>query len=179
MRMTFLVLCLLAAASSGAAAQTTATVAEKGPTITGVTVTNAGTYTVQSTSTAAHAGQLSPTGTIGTESDWHFVSDAPDVAGKVGTQFGIEFRIDGAPAGDNVTLYLVLAFPPQGIRNPNTGDTMHAANIAFPNMKIGALCLLGYGFDNAWEIVPGVWKQQVWYQNHMLAERSFVVTKPE
>ncbi len=179
MRMTFLVLWLLAAAASGAAAQTTATVAEKGPTIAGVTVTNAGTYIGQSTSAAAHAGQLSPTGTIGTEADWHFVSDAPDVAGKVGTQFGIEFRIDGAPPGDNVTLYLVLAFPPQGIRNPNTGDTMHAANIAFPNMKIGALCLLGYGFDNAWEIVPGVWKQQVWYQNHMLAERSFVVTKPE
>jgi hypothetical protein len=179
MRMTFLVLCLLAAAASSAAAQTTATVAEKGPTITGVTVTNAGTYTGQSTGTAAHAGQLSPTGTIGTAADWHFVSDAPDVAGKVGTQFGIEFRIDGAPPGDNVTLYLVLAFPPQGIRNPNTGDTMHATNIAFPNMKIGALCLLGYGFDNAWEIVPGVWKQQVWYQDHMLAERTFVVNKAE
>ena len=56
---------------------------------------------------------------------------------------------------------------------------MHAANIAFPNMKIGALCLLGYGFDNAWEIVPGVWKQQIWYQNRMLAERSFTVEKRE
>ena len=32
---------------------------------------------------------------------------------------------------------------------------MHTANIAFPNLKIGAICLLGYGFDNAWEIVPG------------------------
>jgi hypothetical protein len=54
-----------------------------------------------------------------------------------------------------VTRHLVLAFPPQGIRNPNTGDMMHAANIAFPNMKIGTLCVLGYGFDSAWEIVPG------------------------
>jgi hypothetical protein len=180
MRVPFLVICLLAAAAiGGAAAQTTATIAESGATVTGVTVTNAGTYTGQSASGPAHAGQLSPTGTVGTAVDWQFVSDAPDVAGKVGTQFGIEFRIDGTPPGDGVTLHLVLAFPPQGIRNPNTGETMHAANIAFPNMKIGALCLLGYGFDNASEIVPGVWKQQIWYQNRMLAERTFTVEKRE
>ena len=56
---------------------------------------------------------------------------------------------------------------------------MHTANIAFPNLKIGALCLLGYGFDNAWEIVPGVWTEQIWYQDRMLAERTFTVSKPE
>jgi len=133
MRVPFLVICLLAAAAiGGAAAQTTATIAESGATVTGVTVTNAGTYTGQSASGPAHAGQLSPTGTVGVAVDWQFVSDAQDVAGKVGTQFGIEFRIDGTPPGDGVTLHLVLAFPPQGVRKPNTGETMHAANIAFP-----------------------------------------------
>jgi hypothetical protein len=77
------------------------------------------------------------------------VSDTPDVAGKVGTQLGVEFRTDGTPPGDPVTLHIVLAFPPQGIRNPSTGNITHAANIAVPNMKIGALCMLGYGFDKA------------------------------
>jgi hypothetical protein len=101
------------------------------------------------------------------------------VAAKVGTQFGIEFRVDGKPPGDSITLHLVLAFPPQGIRNPNTGDMMHNANITIPNVKIGALCLLGYGFDNAWEIVPGVWTEQIWYQSRMLAERTFTVSKAE
>ncbi len=56
---------------------------------------------------------------------------------------------------------------------------MYAAKIAFPNMRIGALCLLGYGFDKAWEIVPGVWSEQIWYQDHMLAERSLTVGKVE
>jgi hypothetical protein len=111
--------------------------------------------------------------------DWHFVSDSTDVPGTVGTQFGIEFRIDGAPAGDGVTLYLALTFPPQGMRNPNTGETMHDARIAFPNVKIGALSVLGYGFDNGWETVPGVWTEQIWYQNRVLAERSFTVSKAE
>ena len=42
-----------------------------------------------------------------------------------------------------------------------------------------AAMLLGYGFDNAWEIVPGVWTEQIWYQDRMLAERTFTVSKPE
>jgi hypothetical protein len=178
MRLLVLVTSLLAAVPGAAKAQT-ATVPAPAATVSGVTVTNAGTYTAQSVSAPSHAGQLSPTNTIGTASNWHFVSNSTDVAGQVGTQFGIEFRIDGNPVGDGVTLHMVLNFPPQGIRNPNTGDMMHAANIAFPNLKIGALCLLGYGFDNGWEIVPGVWTEQIWYQGRMLAERSFTVSKPE
>jgi hypothetical protein len=178
MRLAMVVISLLAALSGAAAAQT-ATVIAPAATVSGVTVTNAGTYTAQSVSGPSRAGQLSPTGTIGSAADWHFVSNSTEVAGQVGTQFGVEFRIDGNPAGEGVTLHLVVKFPPQGIRNPNTGDMMHTANIAFPNLKIGALCLLGYGFDNAWEIVPGVWTAQIWYQDRLLAERTFTVSKPE
>jgi hypothetical protein len=122
-------------------------------TVSGVTVTNAGTYTALSVSAPSRAGQLSPTGTVGTASNWHFVSKSTEVAGQVGTQFGIEFRIDGNPVGDGVTLHMVLNFPPQGIRNPNTGDIMHTANIAFPNLKAGTLCLLGYGFGRPQALV--------------------------
>jgi hypothetical protein len=137
------------------------------------------TYTGKSISAPSRAGQFSPTGTIGTASNWQFVSDGSEVVGQVGTQFGIEFRIDGSPVAEGVTLHLVLNFPPQGLRNPNTGDMMRTVKIAFPNLKIGALCLFGYGFDNSWEIVPGVWTEQIWYQDRMLAERTFTVTKPE
>jgi hypothetical protein len=179
MRKPYISIILWLLAATGAAAAQTATVPEPKTTIDGVTVTNAGTYTGQSASRPARAGQVSPTGTVGTALDWRFVSSGQEVVGKIGTQFGIEFRIDGSPAGNAVTLHLVLTFPPHGIRNPNTGDMMHAANIAFPNMKIGALCVLGYGFDSAWEIVPGVWTEQIWYQDHMLAERTFTVSKPE
>jgi hypothetical protein len=178
MRKPLLVISLLAAVTGVAEAQTATTVAPVA-TVSGVTVTNAGTYTGKSISAPSRAGQLSPTGTIGTASNWQFVSDGSEVVGQVGTQFGIEFRIDGSPVGEGVTLHLVLNFPPQGLRNPNTGDMMHTVKIAFPNLKIGALCLFGYGFDNSWEIVPGVWTEQIWYQDRMLAERTFTVTKPE
>jgi hypothetical protein len=51
------------------------------------------------------------TGLVGTASNWHFVSSATDVAGQVGTHFGIEFRIDGNPVAEGVTLHMVLKFP--------------------------------------------------------------------
>jgi len=170
----------IAAAAGSAAAQTTVpTTAEPAATLDSLTITNVGTYIGQSTSAPAQAGQQSPTHTVGTLSDWRFVSDSSNVNGKVGTQFGIEFRIDGAPADDNVTLYLVLSFPPQGIRNPNTGETLHSATIALPNMKIGSRCVAGYGFDNAWEIVPGEWTEKISYRDRTLVERTFRVSTPE
>jgi Domain of unknown function (DUF3859) len=179
MRAPLLVAALIALSAGSAAAQTTSTVEAPGATVTGITITKAGTYTGDSVSAPARSGQESPTGTVGTHAAWTFVSDSNDVSGKPGTQFGVEFRIDGEPRGDGVTVYLLLIFPPQGIHNPNTGRTMYAAKVAYPNMKIGALCLVGYGFDNAWEIVPGQWTQQIWYQDKMLAERKFTVGKAE
>jgi len=190
MRMLGLSLCVLAAAAAGAAAQTppppnpggpdaSPTVTEEGPTVAGLTITHIGTYMATSTSAPARAGQLSPTNTIGTEAGWHFVSEGTDVPARLGTRFGIEFRVDGAPAGEPVTLYMALTFPPQGLRNPNTGAMLHGTRIAFPNVKIGALSLLGYGFDSTWEIVPGTWTEQIWYKDRMLAERTFTVGKDE
>ncbi|HUZ33696.1 MAG TPA: DUF3859 domain-containing protein [Xanthobacteraceae bacterium] len=157
----------------------TPTVVEPSASVTAVTVTHAGSFSGQSTSKPAEAGQQSPTRTVGTVSDWQFVSDSTAVDGKVGTQFGIEFRIEGTPAEAAVTLRLEVTFPPDGIRNPNTGERMHSAAITFPNMTIGALCLIGYGFGNAWEIVPGDWKLQVMYHDRVLAERTFTVGKPQ
>ncbi len=89
----------------------TATEVAPAATVSGVTVTNAGTYRSQSVSAPSGAGQFSPTGTIGTASNWHFVSKTSEVAGEVGIQFGIEFRLEGNPVGDTVTLHMVPSFP--------------------------------------------------------------------
>ena len=60
MRMLILVVCWLAAAQGTAAAQVA--------TVTGITITNLGTYIAQTTSAPAGAGQQSPTRTVGTDS---------------------------------------------------------------------------------------------------------------
>jgi hypothetical protein len=53
----------------GAAGAQTATVVAPAATVSGVTVTNAGTYRAQSVSAPSGAGQLSPTGTVGRASN--------------------------------------------------------------------------------------------------------------
>ena len=70
MRLPMLVISLLAAVSGAAAAQT-ATLAAPAATVSGVTVTNAGTYRAQSVSAPSRAGQLSPTGTC-----WQCLNEA-------------------------------------------------------------------------------------------------------
>src|ERR1700720_1100783 len=81
MRLPMLVISVFAAAFGGAAAQT-ATVTAPAATVSGVTVTNAGTYRAQSVSAPSGAGQLSPTGTVGTASNWLFARKPPEVPGR-------------------------------------------------------------------------------------------------
>jgi hypothetical protein len=69
MRLPMLAISLLAAVPGAAGAQT-ATVVAPAATVSGVTVTNAGTYKAQSVSAPSGAGQLSPTGTIGLPGVW-------------------------------------------------------------------------------------------------------------
>ena len=78
-----------------------------------------------------------------------------------------------------MTLHLVLDVPAAGNSQPEYRRHDAHRQYRLSDMKIGALCLLGYGFDNAWEIVPGVWTEQIWYQDRMLAERTFTVSKAE
>ena len=97
------------------------------------------------------ASSVQPCGSIAAE-DW----DAGGLLRDLG-------RIGGRhhdPVGDSVTMHMVLTFPRResAIR---IGRYDAYTNLSFPNLKIGALCLLGYGIDNAWEIVPGLWTEQI------------------
>ena len=76
MRLPFVAFCWLAAALSGAAAQTP-TVAEQTPTVTGITITKVGPTRRRPTSAPARPGQDAPTGTVGTDVNWHFLSVRP------------------------------------------------------------------------------------------------------
>ena len=152
MRLPMLVISLLAAVPGAAAAQT-ATVVAPAATVSGVTVTNAGTYTAQSISGPSRAGQLSSTGTVGRASDWHFVSDSTDVAARSAPS-SASSSASTAIRSATASRYIWCSLSPAGHSQSEYRRHMHTANIAVPNLKIGALCLLGYGFDNAWEIVP-------------------------
>jgi hypothetical protein len=97
------------------------------------------------------------------------------VPARLGVNFGFRFRIIGKK-GATVTLKKVTLIPQPGIQNPKTGDTKVRSEVSLEK-TIGDKEYSGYGFDSAWEIVPGIWTIEFWDGDRKLASQSFNVVK--
>ena len=95
----------------------------------------------------------------------------------LGTHFGFEYTIVGAPEGAKVSLRSIVIYPPGGIHPPGKAPVpQYAVNV---NRVIGGQSYLHwYAFDDPWELVPGTWTFQLWYGDHKIAEQSFLVVLP-
>jgi hypothetical protein len=94
-----------------------------------------------------------------------------------GTRFGFKYEITGLSA-DQIELRGVFIYPP--IRRPNGSIvTTHELPLS-PTMPRGGrvVGMIGYGFDEEYEAVPGQWTMQVWRRNKMVVEQTFNVYKP-
>ena len=103
-----------------------------------------------------------------------FVTRGPQIEARVGVHFGVQYRVAGAPDKAPINVKVVWKIPAPGITNPNNKNTYREASNERP-AKIGVTALTGYEFDNAWEVVPGVWTVEIWYGDRKLAEQSFAV----
>ena len=99
------------------------------------------------------------------------------VPAKLGLRFGFEYRIVGEPDDAPVPIKEVTVFPIQGLRSPETGKTIYREEIEREG-RIGKVSGKGYGFDHAWELVPGTWRFELWYSGRKLADESFQVVAP-
>ena len=45
-------------------------------------------------------------------------------------------------------------------------------------MIVGDTNFVSYGFDDAWEVVPGTWVLEFWVGDSKIGEQSFTVVKP-
>ena len=70
----------------------------------------------------------------------------------------------------------VTIFPSPGLRDPASSQPKTRSEYDW-STTIGEQSFRIYTFDSDWEIVPGVWTQQLWYQGRMLAEQKFTVVK--
>jgi Domain of unknown function (DUF3859) len=118
-----------------------------------------------------------PTGVAASVENVKKIEDTTTVPARHGFEFGIEYVIVGAPKGAQVPIRIVNVYPEQGLRNPKTHKTVQRSAIV-RNKIIGDVIYAGYGFENEWEAVPGVWKFELWHKNRKLAEQSFTVTRP-
>jgi hypothetical protein len=141
------------------------------PQVGSVALTNYGIYTGDVARNIADATM--PTGYRTDAANIHFTETTDTVVGRVGEAVGVEWRVDGAPQGAPLQVEWVIRVPDPGMRSPQ-GETTHIAKVPAGEI-IGKDFAEGYRFDNAWEIVPGVWTFELWYGDRKLASKSLTV----
>jgi hypothetical protein len=98
------------------------------------------------------------------------------VPAQPGIQFGMRYRVVGAPVGAPVTIKRVWLLPAPGFVQPGK-EPIHRLERADAT-TVGATLLAQYGFDDPWELIPGAWTQEFWNGDRKLLTRTFTVVKP-
>lgn len=108
----------------------------------------------------------------------HVLIQATDqIPAKLGITFGIAFVVDAPDNVREVNLRRITRFPAPGLTNPKTGAT-HSFNESLRTYQVGQKLHSTYGFDEEWEIVPGIWQIELWDGQHKVAGKAFSVTRP-
>jgi len=103
-----------------------------------------------------------------------FYESSRQVPARLGVQFGVRYRIVGAPDGQEATILVKWLVPEPGMRNPRTGVATRE-DVAAETVIIGTDRLAGYRFGQPWEIVPGKWTLELWSGSRRLADVAFTV----
>ncbi len=93
------------------------------------------------------------------------------VPARIGVAFGFTYFLKGEPEGTSIPLRYAWESP---------GITAPGKNVVFQEefpwtSKIGSYGRHLFRFEQEWELIPGVWKLQIYHGEQVLAEQSFTV----
>ena len=95
------------------------------------------------------------------------------VPARLGVSFGLEYRLTGEREGDAATIQIVEVPPKAGLLNPATQKRVHRESWRPSIVLVGATAIVGYKLEHDWEVVPGLWRFEIWQAGHKLAQQSF------
>jgi len=105
-----------------------------------------------------------------------FMRVTTNIHAAIGLKFGVEFVLEGPLTNAPADIAIVKHYPQPGILPP--GDTTPVLKSdTRRTVRIGEPTGVGYGFDDEWEIVPGVWTFEIWHEGRMLLRQSFLVER--
>jgi Domain of unknown function (DUF3859) len=100
-----------------------------------------------------------------------------NVPAQLGVEFGLRYRVVGAPKGSKISVKRNWLIPEPGFRAPNASQPIRRLERS-DDAVIGEATLVTYGFDDPWELVPGPWVIEFWYGNRKVGEQRFTIGKP-
>ncbi len=103
-----------------------------------------------------------------------FIEQTFRIPAILGIRFGFRYRINGTPKGKTVPIMIKKVYP--GLKDPMKPNMIYGHDYVRAH-EIGHVYGTGYGFDHAWELVPGMWTFQLQYEGKILGEISFEVYK--
>lgn len=117
-----------------------------------------------------------PTGEVTAVSAARNLQSTHTIKAHVGLEFGFQYVVVGSPAGAEVTLDIVHRYPAQGLKTPESAEPVRESRYQRTKV-IGETNYLGYGFEQEWEMEPGSWGFEIWYDGRRLAEETFSVER--
>ena len=104
-----------------------------------------------------------------------FVEETTRIPIIKGHRFGLRFVIVGEPAYKEIDLRIFRHRPP--VKNPRHKETSSLTTYT-RKAQLNIAQVIGYGFDEDWEMVPGEHRFQVYYGPKKLIEQVFTVYRP-
>lgn len=97
------------------------------------------------------------------------------VEGRLGVSFGLEYALHGRPPGASVPITIIVNLPKAGLKNPAKAERTYREQWTPSPKLIGGSNIVGYTFEHAWEVVPGMWIFEIWSGDQKLGEQWFCV----
>lgn len=105
---------------------------------------------------------------------WSIKSTTTQIPNKLGTEFGVAYRVKNKTQAATMNVEEVIIFPGGGLVNPSTGIRAKAdAEVIEIDPAVDQY--FSYTFDYPWEAKPGTWIFQVKRDGKVLLEKKFYV----
>ena len=98
------------------------------------------------------------------------------IPAKVNMFFGLEGTVIGAPKGTGIPVRIVWRYPQPGLKNP-AGGAAKLIDEYMDSAVIGKNFQFFWQLTRDWQIVPGVWTFEMWYQGRKLVSQNFTLVK--
>ena len=155
---------------SSLALLTDAPIHAQAPSVDRIDIVEYGTYSVDRRVQGRDARGINQA----TATNVQHATTTKEIPARIGTTFGLRYKIIGKPDEAPITLRRIVVFPAPGLQPPSSSKPLARDEFAV-QARVGETNYMFYTLEDSFELVPGIWVIEIWYGNRKLASQSFTV----